>query len=70
MLFPETSEEKAGQEGSLGNGQMDAAGVGRGVSKDLEGERVPRWCRASQSDEEEQLPLEEGPQACRDVVQT
>ena len=31
---------KAGQEGSLGNGQMDASGVVHGVSKDLEGERV------------------------------
>ena len=70
VLFPETSAGKAGQEGSLGNGQMDASGVGHGVSKDLEGEHVPRWCSASQSGEEEQLPLEEGPQACRDVVQT
>lgn len=31
---------KAGQEGSLGNGQMDASGVVHEVSKDLEGERV------------------------------
>ena len=51
MGFPETSEGKAGQEGSLGNGQMEAAGVGHRVSKDLEGEHVLRWCSASQSGE-------------------
>lgn len=51
MGFPEISEGKAGQEGSLGNGQMEVAGVGHRVSKDLEGEHVLRWCSASQSGE-------------------
>ena len=77
MLFPETSEGKAGQEGSLGNGQMDAAGVGHLVSKDLEGEHVLRWCSASQSGEKNcagtpkrSRSLSKRPQACWHVFQT
>lgn len=59
----------ADREGSLRDGQMDAAGVRHRVSKDLEGERLLRWCSASQSSDSEvwreprrkQVPFKERP---------